>query len=785
MTQFFQPLGYEPGTSMYDFARLRVTQDRTSGIMTLTTRRYQQRTGSDKTWMSKPLPPDMKLVYYLSWESFKPKQISTVVGAPYTVVFDSRAYQDGMYSVFVVLVDGADAHKYRCIGGRIRINNSGQIDKIGMVPTHGLQNRGQNWDSPMADWVTIPQGRPKHAVTNYPYVNSPPANTLPDPTVMNASEKWIVEPIAQTSSGLYEGTPSWYRDDEGWPYIDLFYPHTQPELEQATDRAFLNDFYDGPRNNNSRNPYSTLAFCKFGKKLFGLGLMGDFWEMTPDGTTTTLWGPRGDPTAIPTRHSAAFYSQHVGVSLGEEIEFDCCIDFTQSLTNKDIWFLADMEHGRIIQLDTSKSPAQASVYVKDILRVASLFALADGTLIASLLPTAGGGEGEGPKGLVVIDPNKAVRHLNIGLPYLDTPMCVRPTSDGKIIIADQVSHHIYEIDPVTNASRLVAAPGPQEADTLPGQFIPTKIPQNPGTPGRNWSWFDVDTKGTCGRKDDIFYVAYIGGGNNLAVRIPRWNTSKTPARAIHPTSKAMCTVGAAEYTHEHAHYPWAVAISPHEARAAFYGTGGDGMVMIRGRVTSDPPANCDVIAYNLGRNVFRWGTIEGFPFGIRPSFTAMYGPYGHSKLGLKTFDELAAMDDASLAKYIQAGLGGTAARPEIVGYPLACLMYFIRCNSIERLARVIPIPVKPADKTFPVISDIFAEPFADGMARVSWTTNEPTLGYVAFGKNTNYHRWSEPEEVFSLTHQVTLKHLSSSVQFSIRAADTAGNVTFGPNMILT
>jgi hypothetical protein len=786
MTQFFAPLGAEPGTSFYDFARLRVTQDRTSGIINLTTKRYQQRIGSDKTWVSKPLPTNMKLVVYLAGESFKPKPISPVLTTPYTVVLDSTQYPDGMYSVFVVLVDCPDAHKYRSIGGRIKINNSGQIDQVGKVPSYGLQNRGQNFDSPIADWVTIPQGRPKHTVTNYPPVIAPPAHTLPDPAVMHASEKWIVEPIAQNSSGLYQGTLTWYRDDDGWPYIDLCYPHTQPELEQATDRAFLNDFYDGPRNNSSRNPYSTLAFCKFSEKLMGLGVMGDFWEMNPDGSSTTLWGPRGDPNEIPVRHSAAFYSQHVGVSLCEEISFDCCIDFTQSLTRPGIWFIADMHGGRIIQIDIGKSPAEASVYVKDIPRVASLFALGDGTLIASQMPTAGGGEGEGPKGLIVIDPNKNIRHLNINLPGLDTPMCVRPTSDGKIIIADQVSHHIYEIDPLTNASRLVASPYPQPSDAQPGQFIPTQIPQQGSVAGHNWSWLDVDAHGTCGYEDDIFYVAYIGGGNNLAVRIPRWNTSKSPARPIQPTSKGMCRVGAAEYAHEYTgHYPWAVAISPHEARAAFYGTGGDGLLMIRGRVATDPPASFDLRAYNLGRSVFTWGTIEGFPFGIRPSFTALYNPYGHQKLGLKTFDELAAMDDTTLAKYIQDGLGGTVARPEIVGYPLACCMYFIRCNSIERLARVIPIPVKPIDKTFPLISNVqLAVNTEQSAASVTWTTNEPTLGYVAFGSSAHYHRWSEPEAEFGLVHKALLVHLPSNAQFSIRCADLAGNVTFGPGTIL-
>ena len=45
-------------------------------------------------------------------------------------------------------------------------------------------------------------------------------------------------------------------------------------------------------------------------------------------------------------------------------------------------------------------------------------------------------------------------------------------------------------------------------------------------------------------------------------------------------------------------------------------------------------------------------------------------------------DDLALWDDAKLAAYIQAGMGGTVPRPEIVGGPLADLVYFIRQQSV-------------------------------------------------------------------------------------------------------
>ena len=410
MTTFFPPGGV-PGSSTYDPFRIRVTQDRTAGVIALTTRRYRQRTGSDNNWASNSLPTDFRIVYYVDG-----KPVSGVIGTPHVCMLDSRIYQDGWHAVYVVLVEGTDAFRFRCVGERLKINNTGKIDKQGSAPTFGLENRGLVFHSPLADWVAIPAGRPLQATSNYMPVIAPPAHSLADPNTMKNTRNWIVEPIAQLSSGLYQGTPSWYLDGEGWPYIDMFYPHTQPELEPAMQRSWLNDFYDGPRNNNAVNPYSTLAFSKFNKNLYGLGVQGDFWEMKPDGTKKTLYGPRGESSAIPPKDSRAFYNTEIGVDAnGVHDEFDCCIDFAQSLTVAGDWYIADMEHGRIVEIDTSVSPARLSVYLDGLPSVASLFTMPGGSIVASLMPRVADGTTYA-KGLVVIDPQKRIRHLNIDLP---------------------------------------------------------------------------------------------------------------------------------------------------------------------------------------------------------------------------------------------------------------------------------------------------------------------------------------------------------------------------------
>ena len=57
--------------------------------------------------------------------------------------------------------------------------------------------------------------------------------------------------------------------------------------------------------------------------------------------------------------------------------------------------------------------------------------------------------------------------------------------------------------------------------------------------------------------------------------------------------------------------------------------------------------------------------------------------------------------------------------------------------SISRPAVIVSVTVTPIDAT---------------SARIDWTTDEPTLGFVEFGPSAAYHRWSELEDGYTTTH---------------------------------
>lgn len=89
-----------------------------------------------------------------------------------------------------------------------------------------------------------------------------------------------------------------------------------------------------------------------------------------------------------------------------------------------------------------------------------------------------------------------------------------------------------------------------------------------------------------------------------------------------------------------------------------------------------------------------------------------------------------------------------------------------------------PAPA-PKDTTAPVISNIKADPITSFDATVTFTTNEDTLGFVEYGKDTNYET-SVADSVYGLKHIVKLKRLimGTDYHFRIQALDKAGNSSY-------
>jgi len=211
-----------------------------------------------------------------------------------------------------------------------------------------------------------------------------------------------------------------------------------------------------------------------------------------------------------------------------------------------------------------------------------------------------------------------------------------------------------------------------------------------------------------------------------------------------------------------------------------HGFGNVGLRVVRLRNDQDPVASTyDHAAYGRERNVFFSGSAFGFPFDARPSFTALRGESGHNLIGLPTFDELALMNDQSLADYIRSGFGGSVPRPEITCADMDALIYYIRMNSLVAQSQ----PVAPGnscanDPVAPEVSEI-SYGWTENGFEISWNTDEETIGYIAHGVSEDLHRWSDIESAFSTEHTIyldTLPEDGTEIFFTIFARDRNGNI---------
>jgi hypothetical protein len=336
--------------------------------------------------------------------------------------------------------------------------------------------------------------------------------------------------------------------------------------------------------------------------------------------------------------------------------------------------------------------------------------------------------------------------------------CIRRTSDNQLNLATQATN-ILRINPNTKAMTVL--------------FV---------HPAHDWPWFGVDVGGHMGPKDAIYFVHATGGnGNNDFYRIKQDGTNDGPQTF---QSSGRATQGLVTDCFEPSgHYNWMA--EPHEEEP-FIDLGGYGNTnnwLIRPAIVTDLQDNNDLAAVALG--IMHYGTADGFPARCRPSFTALRNPYGHSRLGVASFDEIAEMDDATFDAYVQNGFGGSVKRPELSGIHLRALRYWTDRQSTQfmegRAPRVRPLP---ADKAPPVITNIVAVK-TDSRVVVTWRTDKPSFGYVAFGRTALYNRWKLESGTYATQHTVELEHCDyPQLNFSVRAQSVAGYLATSANQVI-
>lgn len=190
-----------------------------------------------------------------------------------------------------------------------------------------------------------------------------------------------------------------------------------------------------------------------------------------------------------------------------------------------------------------------------------------------------------------------------------------------------------------------------------------------------------DVNGTWGLKDRLaFNNSHSGSGSASGYFLdgPGWTN-----RFSLPTGSSRSLGDTAFCNDVYGHYPWVDDFHIDQGLLLNQGYTNTSPIITRPVHDKDPPR----VAWNHqlwgdGRAVYFVGTVAGLE-GTKPSFTCQTDARGFSLIGL-SLDNLANMsksdgsaDFDAMKAYIQQGMAGSFPRPEIVGYPLYTLLYFV------------------------------------------------------------------------------------------------------------
>ncbi len=388
------------------------------------------------------------------------------------------------------------------------------------------------------------------------------------------------------------------------------------------------------------------------------------------------------------------------------------------------------------------------------------------------------------------------------------PQVVRVDSRDNVIIAEDWTRAVRRL----NFSNHVV------------ELIDFMVDNNWGT----WLWMDVDVNGTIGPKDDILVAMAESLG--LDRRIPNnrnhsndeiFRFSQTGAYPPHQAVSKGAWGDISDTFHGYvgnvtepmSHYPWGVAIDDSEARFIATGFGSSGIYSLR-PLRSQDPTGYDDRRYKEGKSIYISGSVWNFPFNIRPGFSMVHGARGFNTFGgsVLNFDDMALLPDnvrpinpdgspdlraftnnVDIARFLRNGTDGMIQRPELTGKDLVSLIYFVRHTSLEGELREISIPEierelesaslhNRADTEGPGISNVRVQDLGKGKVQLTWVTNEPALGLVAYGPTVEYGLTSDLEVEYQTQHRMVISDLipdgvnGGFYRLSIYAKDIAGNV---------
>jgi hypothetical protein len=741
------------------------------------------------------------------------REISPVLTDRFAHTWDSTALPDGTYALGIKFIDAPNLQLLRFRPLSLIVDNlPGPVTGPQDVPVIGFFY-DDDYAPAAVDWVRYGGTRASPAVHPYPYQRVPSARTLSNPaSLVDNNKMWFTEPLVHAILPLYEDAPSFYRTAAGHVITAGFLPESDNTSEKALEAVKRHDLYDGGRNDNTIDPYSTLVPDPAGPGWYGVDISGRVFRVEPAGRVTTVagWVSRKEVLPIDYRDLSTPYSVFSSTqkkligSFQNDVLLEKPNDLAFDPFTPGILYIADTGNHRIAKIDLRgtvavittfagapgqkgysdgpagaarfnepyslvASPADGSLYVADMENNAIRKVSPQGvvTTVAGASTRTAVPAGDAGKQLVFQQKDSSTANKSISAASINYPQVIRLDSRGNLIVGEPWTRSVRRVNFSSGMVERIA-------------YLPGKD-SHQGT----WIWLDVDVKGNIGPADDIL-VAISETLSVVSNRIV-WRFSADGSRggeAVPHGWPSSAYSGRANHVFEPVgHYPWAVAIDDEEARFVTTGFGTSGLVSLRMVLPSDPESYHHE-TFQRGFQIFDRGTVPAFPFGSRPGFAAVHGSRGYSRLGnVLNFDDLRLLSDEDLAAYIQDSMGGSTPRPEITGNDLRDVIYFIRQTSLQGItSRVVPGP-DAADSRAPEIREVEVRPVDASTTWVLWRTDESTIGVVEYGRTNYYGRFSAIEEGYSKEHQVKLEGLprGHAFRFRIIARDVAGNRTMTPD----
>ncbi|MDQ3259291.1 MAG: hypothetical protein M3Q00_00660, partial [Pseudomonadota bacterium] len=610
-------------------------------------------------------------------------------------------------------------------------------------------------------------------------------------------EDWTVRRPLGVSDELHSPSVEFLRQS-GFTVIGQYYPPQYIDAPFPDSGKNYNRFayWDGPPQRARVGPLSTWIPVPDGPGWYGIdSAVNRLVLMTKDGNVTTLAGRYSDPTQLASPGNADATYRTKGNFIGG-LQFNFPHDIAVDVRDPKILYVADTYNDRIAKVDLRTIPATISTFagkpgvegIKDgpaseatFHYPSSLETMPDGTIYVTQFGNEDAHEGPigAEAGIRKISPSGMVTTVSTEL----VPYVIRRTSKGKLIVGHKTTGHIVEFNPVTLTRRVI-------------------VELNSST----WNWLSVDRWGTVGPLDTIYYVSALGRPpgmqhNNYIYRINPYTNVATPGFTVRSNgvilNKGNTNLGDAEnILGSVSHYVWEAVPDDEEGLFFVWGFAGEGPYIweLNPGVTRE----FDFNLFTAGKGIFINGTVRhvkrydstdktpfDWPFGIRPSFTGLYGGAGHHFLNLPSFEEIAGWPAEQRAQWYKDGMGGATPRPELTGEDARALDYFICKSSHRSIAADCPKLPMPTDKIAPTITNLQVVRKA-GTATITWQTNEPAIGFVAFANAnaTSKHRWSAPESGYTTSHSRTIQYLEGTVNLQVLAKDAAGNSVWSVNKVV-